>query len=249
MEGWRWRLGTHRPRAGALVAVALVGVAAAAALGHSVGVAALGVVPPDLGPTMDYAPLVRHQISQRHCYDNGSFLCEETASFKPAFDKEFTLGYLFQDSRQPALGLAPLYHCVDKRRGGTGFNFVLADTVDGDARRLCRDLGFRPFLLGHIARTPAFEAPQALYRCWGFSFDSLLTDDPNECGLSGYFFTERLGYLAAGGTLPLRRLSELCAAIDSPHCIATDGFAAASDEPSPVRTQVEQLLQHVTTSQ
>ncbi|MBI4022374.1 MAG: hypothetical protein HY372_03365 [Candidatus Andersenbacteria bacterium] len=226
-----------------LFGIALLVAGGVALTAQAVWSAAAASVFADLGPGMSYTPLVRHQISQRHCYDDGSFFCEEARGEKPAFSKEFTLGYLFEKSRQLGLGLAPLYACQDTGRRGLGRQFILADTVDGDARRVCRSFQMHPQRLGYVAREPLFEAAQALYRCWGGEFDTLLTDDPNECTLSGYLFTERLGYIVAGGTLPLRRLAELCETSSSPHCqfleqAFTEAFAANGRQSS-----IEQFLE------
>lgn len=146
----------------------------------------------------EFRPLVRHQISQQHAYDDGTQFSE-----KQGFSKEFTLAYLFH-RKNKMLKTRPLYSCVDLKQG----LFFASTEV-----RECRTLGLRrTYLLGYLAGVRDFEAPAAIYRCVNVdSGDALLTDDAGECALlGGYSEAELLGYAASAGHLPQRRLNELC---------------------------------------
>lgn len=144
-----------------------------------------------------YKPLVRHQKSQNHCYDTGSQDCE-----RKTYVKEFTLGYLLYASNS-TVPTKTLYACTDS----SGLRHYVALTTAE-----CKDKG-TPFAkrLGYLAQTDELEASVPLVRCYdNDSGDTLLTDDANECTLAGYFDTfDQLGYVPAGGYLPLRRLNDL----------------------------------------
>lgn len=161
----------------------------------------------DLGSQFDYRPLVRHQISQRHCYDSGSYYCETPSRSKPAFMKEFTMGFLFD-------GIGPrrdynfnaIYACEEKGRVDKGKYDVLVDNVDGNAKRGCHNQGLRTTQLGYVAFIPDIEAPVALYRCRSLDgSDVLLTNDTNECLTVGYGSGKLLGFIMAGGELAQKR--------------------------------------------
>lgn len=175
------------------VAVILILMALWAVGGEYLGASLLG---PDV--TQRYRPLVRHQISQQHAYDDGSLFSENQG-----FSKEFTLGYAFH-KKVKAVESLPLYSCADLR--------TLRFSVTTNPQE-CKAQGFRRvYPLGWIATTNSIEAPATLYRCLNASSgDVLLTDDGDECALvAGYGEPEILGYIASAGHLPQRRLNDLC---------------------------------------
>lgn len=181
----------------ALVALLLVVLLLAAGRGY-LGASLAG---PDVA--RDYKPLVRHQISQQHAYDDGTQFSE-----RQGFSKEFTLAYLFT-RKDKKLGTIALYSCADLKRG----MFFASTSV-----KECRDLGLRrTYLVGYLANNDNIEAPASIWRCVNAdSGDALLTDDARECELlGGYSQPELLGFAASAGHLPQRRLNELCDAVAS----------------------------------
>ncbi len=190
-----------------------------------------------LGPDVatKYSPLVRHQISQRHCYDNGSQFCEQNFGGGFQFDKEFTVAYLF--ASRPSIASTPLYSCTNTKVPGETYRITTK-------RAECNRAKLSSFVLGHVATAQDFEAPVALWRCLkNDTSDPLVTDDPNECALSEYAKPTLLGYAATAGYLPSRRLGELCTvaqrqcnAGDSQMCNAHASYCEDSDtvsEPVP----------------
>lgn len=148
---------------------------------------------PDRGSV--YRPLVRHRISEIHCYDTGTTACEQET---PAFSKEFTVGYLLADRSQ---GTRALYFCVDQNQGRS---LATVDRAECDGMPQVTQLGF-------LFTDSNVEVATPLYRCQrADSGDTLLTDDGSECVLAGYNDPERLGYVAGAGFLSQRRLNELC---------------------------------------
>lgn len=153
-----------------------------------------------------FVPLVRHQKSQVHCYDNGTNVCETK---KQPFEKEFTIGYLLTQSSSAIAGnpMASLYSCAN---GQTGKYYVTLNAAEcGTAN------GYNNTSpLGKILTTPSIEAPATLYRCMNTDkTDTLLTDDPRECSLVNYDAPETLGYVASAGYLSQRRLEDLCTSV------------------------------------
>lgn len=156
-----------------------------------------------------YTPLVRHQISQQHCYDDGSQLCEKAVGKQGSFAKEFTIAYLFRQKPYDGLATDTLYVCGPTSRRAS------AATLDPAT---CKSAGQRAYRLGFIAKTADFEAPVALFACQlAAAEDVLITDDENECTLAGYGTATKLGYAASAGYLSRRRLEGLCAVI-APQC-------------------------------
>ena len=154
----------------------------------------------DLGKRVEYVPLVRHMMSQLHCYDTGTDDCETFDHFGSGFDKEHTMGFLFDGSRSQMrrLGFEPLYLC--EARDDSGLMMVTAGTTEEDPKDTCRDARFRADRVGYISPTNQIEAPWPLYRCvHPGSQDTLLTDAPSECAAQAYGPAELLGYLYAGG--------------------------------------------------
>jgi hypothetical protein len=158
----------------------------------------------DFGKHVDFMPLVRHMISQVHCYDTGTTECENHSHLGTHFTKEHTMGFLFDGSSRKMrdLGFEPLFLC--KARDHSGLMMVTAGTTDSDPKDECRDAHFKPHLAGYISPTDGIEAPWPLYRCiHAVTHDTLLTDDAAECSSAGYGAAELLGYLYAGGPLTL----------------------------------------------
>jgi hypothetical protein len=156
----------------------------------------------DFGKFIEFKPLVRHMISQVHCYDTGSDDCETDAHLGASFTKEHTMGFLLDGSsrKMQDRGFEPLYFC--EARDDSGVMMVTAGTVESDPREVCRDAGFRPRRAGYISATDQLEAPWPLYRCvHPTTHDTLLTDDAAECTAATYGSAELLGYLYAGGPL------------------------------------------------
>ncbi len=159
----------------------------------------------DFGKRVEYVPLVRHMMSQVHCYDTGTDDCETKSHLGTNFTKEYTLGFLLDGSRRRMkhLGFEPLYLC--KSRDDNGVMMVTAGTTEDDPKDTCRDANFRPKRAGYISPTNQIEAPWPLYRCTNpDTSDTLLTDNPAECTAQAYDPAQLLGYLYAGGPLPLR---------------------------------------------
>lgn len=157
---------------------------------------------PDIGSL--YKPLVRHEISQLHCYDAGNQNCESAVD--QSFSKEFTLGYLFKNATpNPTTPVLSLYSCTNTTHG-----FSIGTTTSD-----CKKRGFPTItLLGFIFQTPAVEAPFPLYRCFGNNGqDALLTDDPNECSVVSYNTPTLLGYMAGAAYLPQQRLNDVCSQV------------------------------------
>lgn len=165
---------------------------------------------PDI--SQDFRPLVRHQISQKHAYDDGS-----TFSENRGFTKEFTLGYLLSNRRTRQIRTMPLYSCANRRE-----DRYVATTDRRDCRRMQST-----YQLGHLVVEPAIEAATPLYRCIDTtSGDHLLTDDTTECtALASYNEPELLGYMAGAGHLPQRRLNEFCNTVAA-ECAAGRASAA-----------------------
>jgi hypothetical protein len=156
----------------------------------------------DLGTRFEYLPIVRHQISQRHCYDTGNSHCETPDRNKPAFAKEFTLGFLF-DGLGPRNNqfFSPIYACLARGLKDTAKYDIVVDSAELNARRYCSTLDLRAKRLGYIANDEIVEAPVALYRCYSNDrIDVLLTVGSDECSIAGYTSPELLGYLMAGGS-------------------------------------------------
>lgn len=184
----------------ALVAVAVV--ASVLLLGQIVSASLAG---PDR--TSDFKPLVRHSISQAHCYDNGTDMCENAG-----YSKEFTIGYLATSA--VGSSTVPLYGCHN--RAG---NLFFAATSPKE----CKNVGAtKAFVLGHLFTDNNLETPFSLYRCLNSEGkDALLTDDPSECSLVNYNNVQLLGYLPAGGTIPQQRLNDMCATVDK-YCTGSE---------------------------
>lgn len=178
------------------VAVVLLALIVGPQLSAFMGASLLG---PDRGST--YSPLVRHEISQSHCYDNGSQLCEN--STVGAFSKEFTLGYLFSSpTTNAATAMKSLYGCMNSSK-----RFSVGTTTSD-----CQARGFtKTYLIGYMFQTPAVEASFPIYRCFGSSNgDTLVTDDTSECSSLGYSSAELLGYAGGSAYLPQQRLNDIC---------------------------------------
>jgi hypothetical protein len=149
-----------------------------------------------------YMPLVRHQADERHCYDNGTYLCEERQMAQ--YDKEFTIGYL---------PIKPLWDiksvtllACEKGKGETAYQHITTEASECDGARTHR--------LGTVFLTPDFESPTVLYSCRATDgTDTLLTSNAQECGTGKYTEGQKLGYVAAAGYLSESRLSELCEAL------------------------------------
>lgn len=163
---------------------------------------AAGHLGADFGKSIEFKPLVRHMMSQVHCYDEGTDDCETTDHMGTSFTKEHTLGFLLDGSRSKVsrLGLEPLYIC--EARDDSGVMMVTAGTTEDDPKDACRDADFRPNHVGYISPTDQIEAPSAIYRCvHPETHDTLLTHDADECTAAAYESAEMLGYLYAGGPL------------------------------------------------
>lgn len=160
----------------------------------------------DYGRSVEFVPFVRHMMSQLHCYDTGTNECEKTSHLGTSFTKEHTMGFLLDGSRHrlSQFGFEPVYVC--EGRHNSGVMMVTAGTVDDNPRQECRDAGFRPAKrVGYISSTDQIEAPWALYRCVEpTTHDTLLTHNTAECTTASYGAAELLGYLYAGGPLPLQ---------------------------------------------
>lgn len=180
-----------------------------------------------------YTPLVRHVLaSQTHCYDDGSQFCEKL--IKDGGQKEFTVAYLF---RQPPKGLATnqLFGCYNTRK---------LDYLVTTNSRDCKNLRLSSFPLGYLAKTDNFEASIQLFRCYSKDMNNyLVTDDRQECELSRHNNEiVELGWAAAGGHLPQRRLQGLCLAVDQAnvlqdsydsYCNTVEGLSGATHTPTP----------------
>ena len=159
----------------------------------------------DYGKLVDFEPLVRHMISQVHCYDTGTDDCEKESHMGSKFTKEHTMGFMLDGSsrKMSERGFLPLYLC--EARDNSGVMMVTGGLLEDDPRDACRDAGFRYDRAGYISATDQFEAPWPLYRCvHPDTNDSLLTDTPAECTAASYDTAELMGYLYAGGPLPLQ---------------------------------------------
>jgi len=159
----------------------------------------------DFGRTVEFVPLVRHMMSQLHCYDTGTDDCEETDHLGSNFTKEHTLGFLLDGSRSKMSqrGFVELYVC--EARDDSQTMMVASGVTDEDPRDACRDADYRPKRAGYISATDQIEAPWALYRCThSDTNDTLLTHDPSECTAQSYNAAELLGYLYAGGPQVLK---------------------------------------------
>jgi hypothetical protein len=158
----------------------------------------------DFGRSVEFLPLVRHALSQLHCYDVGTDECEKTSHMGNKFMKEHTLGFLLDGSnkKMEKAGFEPLYLC--ESRDDDHVMMVTGGLREDDPKRACRDEGFRAKKAGFISSTDDIEAPWALYRCTHpATNDTLLTHDPAECTAATYGPAELLGYLYAGGPLTL----------------------------------------------
>lgn len=180
-----------------------------------------------------YSPLVRHVLaSQTHCYDNGSQYCEKLT--KAGGQKEFTVAYLFQ---YPPKGFAAneLNGCFDKKN----LDYLVTTNIQD-----CKKRRLTPFRLGFTTKTDNFETSIQLFRCYSKDANNyLVTDDRRECELSGHTNEiVELGWAAAGGHLPQRRLQGLCLAVDQAnmlqdsydsYCNTVEGFSGATHTPTP----------------
>jgi hypothetical protein len=179
------------------------GGAIAALLAFIVGLplyAAFEDMTADYGRSVAFVPLVRHMMSQVHCYDTGTEDCEGTRHLGSSFTKEHTLGFLLDGSRKKMQqrGFEELYIC--EARDDSHTMMVTSGVADDNPRDACRDADYRPRRAGYISSTTDIEAPWALYRCiHEETHDTLLTDDPGECTSQNYNPAELLGYLYAGG--------------------------------------------------
>ncbi len=159
----------------------------------------------DYGRSISFTPLVRHMISQVHCYDIGTDDCETTSHLGNVFTKEHTLGFILDGSarKMSERGFKPLYLC--EARDKSGVMMVTAGTTESDPVKACRTAGFRAKRAGYISSTNQIEAPWPLYRCvHPDTKDTLLTDSPAECASQSYGSARLLGYLYAGGPLTLK---------------------------------------------
>src|SRR3989344_8110487 len=150
----------------------------------------------DFGRTVEFVPLVKHMMSQVHCYDTGTDDCETTDHFGTSFTKEHTLGFLLDGSRSKmrTLGFEPLYVC--ESRDDSGVMMVTGGLLENDPKGACRAAGFRYNHIGYISSTNQIEAPSALYRCMHpGTHDTLLTHDAGECAAATYSSAALLGYL------------------------------------------------------
>ena len=186
MHKRNWLLGS-----GALTLLALVvGIPLYAASGPSA----------DFGKTIEFLPLVRHMISQVHCYDTGTDNCETTDHMGTSFTKEHTLGFLLDGSKSKmtTLGFKPVYLC--EARDDSGVMMITGGLLESDPRGACRAAGFRYDQVGYISSTNQIEAPSALFRCvHPDTKDTLLTRNAGECAAASYGSAQLLGYLYAGG--------------------------------------------------
>lgn len=202
---------SHTKAWGAVIVVILIAVVAVITqFGDLVG-ARLDA--PDVG--QEFRPLVRHQISQKHCYDDGSDFCESKGG---DFAKEYTLGYLLKkDKTSQGTKGKPLYSCAGTKNANYTATLNQKENCKGSQ-------GYnKRYTLGYLLETPDVEASTAIYQCFGQGGgDTLLTDDPNECALVGYGEASLLGYAASAGNLPTRRLTELCA-LSQTACAAYSG--------------------------
>lgn len=174
------------------------------------------IVKPDIN--RNYRPLVRHQQSQVHCYDNGSLFCENR---KPPFTKEFTIGYLMANASIPVTGIerAMLYSCANYSTGHYIVTLIQAQCGIGTAYPT-------KLALGYVFSEPSIETPVMLFRCLDTAgTDMLVTDDPQECDLVGYQERQFLGYVGSAGYLWQRRLEDFCTTVSNA-CVA--GRASAS---------------------
>lgn len=154
----------------------------------------------DFGQTVEFVPLVRHMMSQVHCYDTGTTECEHARHLDASFTKEHTMGFLLDGSRRKLRdrGFEEFYLCTARDDSHT--MMATSGVADDDPRDACRDANYRPRQTGFISSTSQLEAPWALYRCThSETHDALLTHDPAECTAQSYEAAELLGYLYAGG--------------------------------------------------
>ncbi len=162
--------------------------------------AAINDMAADYGRSVEFVPLVRHMMSQVHCYDTGTEDCEEADHIGTTFTKEHTLGFLLDGSKSKmtALGFKPVYLC--EARDDSGVMMVTGGLLENNPKAACRATGFRYDHVGYISTTNQIEAPWALYRCLHpDTHDTLLTDNQGECAAQSYDAAELLGYLYAGG--------------------------------------------------
>jgi len=158
-----------------------------------------------------YTPLVRNVLaSQTHCYDNGDSWCERF--LQTGGEKEFTLAYLFREAPK-GLKRNTIYGCFNPR----SLDYYV--TVNN---RECRQRGMRPHWLGWTALSDEFETSIELFRCYSEDANNyLVTEDRNECELAQH--TDEivsLGYAAAAGHLPERRLQGLCLAVEQANVLS-----------------------------
>lgn len=157
-----------------------------------------------------FRPLVRHQISQVHCYDDGSLFCE---SRKDEYKKEFTIGYIPQSiPRKNEVATETLYSCASPRD-----NKFFVARGQQEYKQTCRKNYNQTYRLGYIFQQPVIEASTPLYRCTSDT-DTLLSDSKVECDAQeGYTKPVLLGYVAGAGYLPQRSLGQLCS-LASTYC-------------------------------
>jgi hypothetical protein len=154
----------------------------------------------DFGKTVEFLPLVRHMISQVHCYDIGTDDCEAKNHLGTTFTKEHTLGFLIDGSsrKMSQLGFKPVYLC--EARDNSGVMMVTGGLLENDPKAACRAAGFRYKQVGYISSTNQIEAPSALFRCvHPDTKDTLLSRSGAECSAASYGPAQLLGYLYAGG--------------------------------------------------
>lgn len=166
----------------------------------SIGPLSAATATEDYGTFVEFKPLVRHMISQLHCYDVGTDDCEDTSHLGTNFTKEHTLGFLLYGSsrRMSSLGYKPLYLC--EARNNSHLMMVTGGLLENDPVDACRDANFRHDRAGYISATANIEAPSPLYRCLhATTHDTLLTKNPAECTSATYGAAQLLGYLYAGG--------------------------------------------------
>lgn len=221
------------PRGWATAIVGVVVLSAVAYFGWTSSYLGARLAGPDTGAF--YVPIVRHVLaSQTHCYDNGSQYCERL--FGTGGQKEFTVAYIFR-TEPSRLKSNELYGCYN----ASTKNYLLTiNKVD------CRASGYStPYLNGYTSKSDNFETSTPLFRCYSRDAQNyLVTDDQRECVLSAH--TDEivsLGWVAAAGHLPQRRLQGLCLAVDqakvlkdsyNSYCNTVEGFSGPSDAPLPL---------------
>lgn len=165
-----------------------------------------------------FTPFVRHLLkSQNHCYDNGSDFCEKYVDI--GGQKEFTVAYLFREKPR-SLEAIGIYGCFDTKNQSYLITF-------GSARD-CQNRKLPYLFFGYTAKTDNFENAIELFRCYSRSANNVVvTDDRRECELTGHTDSiQSLGWAAAAGHLPQRRLEGMCLAAKQAGVLAAaqDGY-------------------------